>query len=643
LIKKILLFLFLIIFIPIISFALVLFLRPALILNPKNLSFLLHKTHVLKTWRWSGASFTHEWKAWNNRNFSGYFKGLCFDYQNPSANVSTCLEAFSWDFNLIFDFTDGLRTKTLKPLFIRSSKMDVKLSSAEAQAGPPPDIKTYWKLFWLPIVPDMDFKFEHIHVKKLNIDLKLIKTPSELNAETLKFKLHATPEGFELLAPKKYPLPKKLPLAKSSIYFLNTKLSGKMEKEGIPLKLTGQLESIHFFVDSYLDLPLRGDFSSLEMRKEFLLKTKSRIELKDLKHNISKYGPKPYNVLPAPLNVMNGSIITDITTSKDTDPSSVLIDTRTKIDLKSPKQALIFSILAGVPINVKALTPGSLTLGIDFEQVLIQLPKLSKKTPPPQLLPDSRFKKDLSVDPAKKKPISYDLNVMALNDKAVHLKTNLLDEVMKFNFDVKIKNGKFKNGFLRIFPLKTVVFKRPIRLESFLMNFETGHDPILNALIKFPLPEYKISLKLEGPVSHPRHAFESVPPLPLNDIYAVLLFGRPLSDLDSDDEKAANKTNQLLAQGILSLSVLYFLAGSPVEYVGYDPNSKNATAQFGLGKKSSLRVSGGNGEGVNSTGIRRSLGKGWFLDSSIENSTTDSNTSSQTKNYGVLLERIISY
>jgi autotransporter translocation and assembly factor TamB len=163
---------------------------------------------------------------------------------------------------------------------------------------------------------------------------------------------------------------------------------------------------------------------------------------------------------------------------------------------------------------------------------------------------------------------------------------------------------------------------------------------VLEAEIQFPLPEYKVTLNLEGPVSRPRYAFHSDPPLQQNDIYAVLLFGRPLSDLDPDDKTAAQKTNQILANGILSLSVLYFLAGSPVEYVGYDPDSKSAVAQFGLTKKTSLRVGGGE-EGMNSGGLRHSLGKGWYVDTGVQRSP--SQTTNDSKNYGVLLERVISY
>ena len=107
-----------------------------------------------------------------------------------------------------------------------------------------------------------------------------------------------------------------------------------------------------------------------------------------------------------------------------------------------------------------------------------------------------------------------------------------------------------------------------------------------------------------------------------------------------NDRTAAKKSNQLLSQGILSLAVLYYFAGSPVESIGYDPDSNEVSAQIGLGSKNSLRV-GGSGTGLNSAGVRRSLGKGWYIDSSVQRTTRDNGTSGQ--DYGVLLERIISY
>jgi len=62
-----------------------------------------------------------------------------------------------------------------------------------------------------------------------------------------------------------------------------------------------------------------------------------------------------------------------------------------------------------------------------------------------------------------------------------------------------------------------------------------------------------------------------------------------------------------------------------------------------LGNKSSLRVGGGN-EGINSTTLRRSLGKGWYIDTSIQQTQEEASSDPQEgHDYGVLLERVISY
>jgi hypothetical protein len=639
--KKILLSLFLIIILALLIGLTVIFIHPNIVINPKNLSRVFNKTKIFQRWKWHDAKFIHEWHAWNHRRFAGVINGFCFHYKNETLDVDSCLEEISWDLNFDFNLNHGLKTNTLKPFKIRSSRFLAKISSKEAEeaGGPVPDIQKYWNIFWSDLVPDMDFEFKKIHYSKYKFDLKLLKQPKSLVVNSFGFKLLANPKDFEILAPQKYAIPKKLHLAKDPIYFLDIKLRGEMKKNGIPLTLTGQLESISIQVKSFLDLPLKGDFTSVPLRRAFLLNTSAVLELKNLKTNMLNYGPKPYNVLPAPFNVMNGDIKTVINTSETELRSTVMIKALTSVNLQSPKQALIFDVETNLPMDVKKFKPGLTSLGLDFHQVLIQLPRLSKKSPPPQFMPDARFKPSLAEEAHKKKQVSYELKMQATNEKAVHIRTDLLDEILRINFDLNIQNGKLQSGFLKILPLKTKIFKRPIRLEDFFLDFGHPESPVLKATLKFPLPEYKITLKLEGPLAKPRYVFQSEPPLPQNDIYAVLLFGRPLSDLDPDDKASARKTNQLLSQGILSLSVLYFLAGSPVEYVGYDPDSKNATAQFGLSKKSSLRVGGGR-EGVNSTAIRRTLGKGWYLDTSVQNSST---TTTNQSNYGVLLERIISY
>lgn len=618
------------------------FFKPQVIINPEVLKFGLEKTQVLKKWSWKEAHMDWGYRAWDHRTFEGGFKEFCFDYDHEMVKLSTCLDEISWNVEII-----GLTVKTIKPFVIHSSVTKAILAkSKNEEPSSPPDIWKYWTMFWSDLVPDMDVLFKDIDItmadkKEIQLDFKLMKTAKELNASSKDIHLFATPEKIEITPPAKIALPKKIP-GMDQLYFRNVKLVAFVKQSGIPMELKGALEPVQFKVNARLDLPVKDDFSSVKFLKDLILTVKANIAIPGIKKNLSYYSPEPFKELPAPLNVMDGLININIETKDLPQKELVEIVGNANINLSSQKQVLDFDITSEVPFNLKTFKPESVMAGLDFKKVQLQLPKLSKRSPPPQFMPDSRFtNRPFNNKPQKvEKPLDVTLHLQALNEKAMRFKTNLLDEVVKLNFDLNIIQGVLKEGFLSVLPLKTKIFKRPIELASFKLTFKHPVEPVIEATINFPLPEYKITLELEGPISKPRYAFSSVPPLPQNDIYAVLLFGRPMADLDPDDKTAAQKTNQLLSQGILSLSVLYFFAGSPVEYVGYDADSKNATAQFGLGNKTSLRVGGGQ-EGVNSSAIRRSLGKGWYLDTSVQNSSNLN--SSDTRNYGVLLERIISY
>lgn len=639
--KKILLVFFVLLFLMLSGLG-YLFFNPQIAVNPSMLKFALDKSKILKTYSWKEGEMSWGYMAWNHRTFDGNFKDLCFDYDSEAIKVDTCIEEISWKIEIF-----GLSAKTIAPLVIKSSKFNVVLGKSQVEERPtPPDIWKYWSMVWSDLMPGADIWFKDIRIttaekKKIELDLKLVKKAKELNAEALNYKLFANPEKFVVTAPPKIPLPKKIP-GLDTLYFRNFKLTGKVKETEIKLEVLGFFEVAQVLLNSQIDLPIKDEFSSVSFIKKIALKTHLNIDIPAFKKNLAFYAPNPFKELPAPFNIMDGKITIDLNTKDINDPKRVMVLGKMNVALASEKQALNFDVAADVPMDLKTYKPESVTAGLEFHQVQIQLPRLSKKSPPPQFIPDGRFK-NRPFKPEEKpttKPLDVSIHLQALNDKAMSFRTNLLDEILKLNFDLLIEQGKLKRGFLSILPLKTSVFKRPIHIKSMKITFKHPLEPVLEAVIKFPLPEYKITLNLEGPISKPRYSFTSEPPLPQNDIYAVLLFGRPMSDLDPDDKSSAQQTNKLLSQGILSLSVLYFLAGSPVEYVGYDPGSKNAVAQFGLGNKTSLRV-GGGGEGINSSAIRRSLGKGWYLDTSVKSASETS--ANGANNYGVLLERIITY
>jgi hypothetical protein len=639
----------------VIVIAVTFFYNPTIFINPKNLDYALKKTSILKEWSWNNAQINHQWIAWNKRRFYGGFSDLCLVYDNPDINVDTCLEKVSWNVELGWNTVKGFHYDVYQPLIVESSKLIVS-PKENSEETPPPDLMSYWETLWGSLVPDLDVRFKKITIAKkdapFNFDLFLTKNTEELHVESLGFHLQATENKINIFAPKKVLLPYDLK-TRNPLYFDEIKIEANILKTTIPIVATAKIESAELKFQTVINKSsLKEDLSTPKFLSEAIQASSGSLEVAKVKSTIGNIVRAPYNILPAPLNVMEGTLKIGIAAERYQARDSVLLKIKTELDMAGSKQDLNLAVNSEIPLMLKDFSIGPLVLGLDLKKVRLQLPRLAKNRLPPQLVPDSRFKNSTvvvrenlneqklppKIKKAPKKPVEIDLKVQALGEKALALNTNLLDETLRLNFDLEIADGEIQKGFVQTLPLKTTVFKRKIIIQSVRVVFNYPLEPEIISTVLFDLPEYKITLQLEGPMSKPRQAFSSQPPLPVDDIYAVLLFGRPLSGLDPDDKSAAKNTNQILSQGILSLAVLYYFAGSPVESLGYDPESNEVVAQIGLGAKNSLRV-GGSGDGLNSAGVRRALGKGWYIDSSVQRTTKQSDTN----DYGVLLERVISY
>lgn len=634
-----------------------LFFDPTIIINPKNINYALSKTHFLKSWSWTSAEIQHHWIKWNHRQFQGAFKNLCLEYQRPGKEINTCMETVAWNLDLIWNYGSGFSYHIKNPLVIDSKKTKIVIHSDEQKkAETTPDYFSYWKILWSKAIPDVDFNFRSVDLIKdyelKHFDLWLIKNQKTLRAKALDFEIFATPEKVEVTAPHKILLPYDLK-TKKPLYFKEIKLTALIEENTIPLTLAGKIETAKLVVTSSIaKSALRQNMPLNQLIKNVLLKTEASLEIDKLVETIRKLMKAPFNILPAPFNVLEGSLKVRLATKDMGAGDQVMIKIVSALDLSGASQFVVLDLSSDFPFLINSKTIGPLTLGLDFKKVVIALPKLSKTKLPPQLKPDPRFigvkivaenknasqKKKLKP----KKNVGVDLNIEALGEKSLQIRTNLLDEVLKLNFQMEIANKTIRTGFIQTMPLRTKVFKRQLFIPSLRIIFKAPVEPQIISTIEFHLPEYLVTLKLAGPVSRPRTAFSSKPPLPKDDIIAVLLFGRPLSALGPEDKTVTKDAGQIISQGILSLAVLYYFAGSPVESIGYDPDTKVVSAQFGLGRKNSLHVeSGGSGGStVGSYGVRHALGKGWYIDSTVEQ---NSSTGSTGKNLGVLLERIIAY
>lgn len=638
-----------------VAFATVLFFNPTMLIKPKYIDYALKKTSILNSWSWSRAEITHKWIRWNQREFTGNFKNLCLDYDKSNININSCMEEVSWNLELKWKYKLGFSYFIKRPLIIDSKKTKISLKNTlgEKKESAGTDYLFYWNILFNS-TPDLDFNFRSIDLLKdgklTPFNLRLIKSRGILSVKALNYELTGTAKKITILAQKKFLLPYDLK-TKKPLYINELKLLAEIKESKITINIKSKIDTAELNIQSEISREqLKQPENWLE---NLLLQTNAHLEISKVSKTIKKVVRPPFNILPAPFNVMEGSLKINLTTQKlQTEKNSMLIKITTSLDMAGASQFILMDLSTEFPFKLNDRSIGAITIGIDLKKVSIRLPKLSKSGLPPQLSPDSRFKgvknvaENVSAPPHTKKKskrkIEYKLNLEALGDRALQLKTNLLDEILKLNFKLEIEDKTIQDGHIVIHPLRTTIFKRPIYITSLRINFDAPLEPKIISIVEFNLPEYLITLKLEGPLSKPRHSFSSNPPLPQDDIIAVLLFGKPLSALGPDDKTTTKNANQIISQGILSLAVLYYLAGSPVESIGYDPDSKVVSAQFGLGTKSSLYVTNKSSEsGLNSYGIRHSLGKGWYIDSSVQKKTDT--IKSNGSDYGVLLERIISY
>lgn len=628
----------------------IVFLSPEKVVNEKVVRYVLDKTKIFNKYSLEKFDFNHERLSWDHRNLNGQIKGLCFDYSNATTRIDTCLDDLEWNFDLSWSFLSGFLGKGLSPIKAHLSHINVGLISdtKEEKKDEVVDYYGYWRMLWHKSVPDLIVQIDKIKVQpdltkesKLDLDLYLSKLNRELIVDVLDFNLIAHENDFKIFIDRNYKIPFTHELL-NPLLLDRFVLNGKMTEKKLDLTLNSQMQSVILDVSTQLLFKeLTSELIKPSYLEQVLNRTKASIRITDVKKTLKQIVKAPYNEFPAPINAMEGNLLMDFNVSNYGINHFVTINNVTTLKMDGTQQTVDLELKTQVPLSLENYSLGELAVNLDINKLRLLLPDIALTQLPTNLLADKRIVKKLEKEvkePTGKKT-EYNIVVKTPEQSFISLNSNLIDEPVKFRTFVNLSAEGIKEMQIGINPLRTTLFKRKIHLANFLLSSKINEQMLLKSKIEFDLPEYLVTLNLEGPASAPRMAFSSHPPLSQDDIYAVLLFGRPLSDLNPDDSQAAQDTNKLMAQGVLSLAVLYYLSGTPIEAIGYNDESKVVTAQIGLGSKSSLRI-GGNGDGVSSAGLRRSLGKGWYIDSSVQKSSSDLST---YNNFGVMLERIIAY
>lgn len=616
--------------------------KPDIFLNKDNLRLALDKSGVFENYSWKSASIETEYIDFNTRRLKGKFKDFCFEYNKDQTVAKGCLDILSWDITANFTFM-GIKLERPSPIVIKSDLIEVSLPSsgpvkqAQDEESGPPDIYGLWKILWADYIPDLYLDIKTVKIKKgpseNSFDIKINKLKKRLRLVSLGIVLKADPQGFLLEPPRKMKLPVEAPFLGPLVIY-NSEARGNIGEDKFSVEIKAESLGANLKARTHIELPLKAPPGDWRFLKELALNAKAQVRIENFKENFERHVQEPYNTLPAPLNSLDGKAILELGFNEGLKSEEVEGAARLLVDMEGASQELEFEIDGKGVIDLKALRPGAIFIGGKLYKVVLQVPRLPKTSLPPQFFPDGRihrqeseFNQSLAHKEETKSKMDLDMRIQALKEKSLSFDTNLLTSPLKLNMDLQIEASELVGGFVKVLPFKTEFFNRDVELEKFYISFDEPKAPKMEGQVLFDLPEYKVTLNLEGPLSSPRHTLSSDPPLPEEDIYAVLLFGRPMIDLEGGDKDAAQRTNQVLSQGILSIGVLYYLSDTPVQAIIYDPDSEKVQAQFGISEKASLTV------GADSVGVRQSIGNGWYVD-------TSKNTD---EGYGLMLERIIAY
>jgi hypothetical protein len=268
--------------------------------------------------------------------------------------------------------------------------------------------------------------------------------------------------------------------------------------------------------------------------------------------------------------------------------------------------------------------------------------------PPPQMAADSRFggiqapESATGESPQKKSSLDLTCRVWTTRQNGIRIATNLTTLPIPIDMDVfyatppvfsretipsrvarvavNRETGETEAvtvGKIRVGRTPIEIFRRKALLESLEIALQEDGEKRLDGRVAVNYLDYDIGIGIGGNVGQTQIKLSSEPPLPENQIVAVLLFGRPLRELDESEKESAANLSAAMADAVLGASSLYFLANTPIESVGYDPDKKRVTANLALGGGATLELGAPSEQGAG-IGVKKRLSRDWTFRSEVE-------------------------
>jgi hypothetical protein len=343
-------------------------------------------------------------------------------------------------------------------------------------------------------------------------------------------------------------------------------------------------------------------------------------------HKLARDLMRTRYTVPAPFHVLRGRADLSVRGKAGFESAYVKVSLSTR--LASLKQHLDLDVdgtlqAEGLGSRSVIRTQADLLL----TRVTLQLPTLDFSAPP-QILPDPRLK---AAPPEHERagitpPLEfhYRVHVHTAPYQPVTLLSNLAKAPIPINIDSIIDSEKKITGGVRVTSFPVEVFRRKATVDHFSVNLrEPLDESVIDGKIVVEYTDYIITVSMLSTAGKPVISLASDPPLPEDAVWAALLFGAPLDELDPEQTGSVGSAQVAAASGAMSLLSLYALASTPIENVNYDTKTGTLSMRVRLAEGTSVTLGEESGQ-LASIGIKKRLGGRWSLETDVTRQTETS-------------------
>lgn len=328
--------------------------------------------------------------------------------------------------------------------------------------------------------------------------------------------------------------------------------------------------------------------------------------------------------VPAPLNVFDGPVGSEAWVNWTNRDVEMRFQAETKLTSRHQRARIKLNGETRIDRFAKKEIPLVL-VNVEILDLALAAPRLEIPNIP-KLTPDSRFgpipSRMIAPSP-KEEPLKkahFQVRVKTTRPDSIRINTNLTADPLPIGLDLAYsdfpKRKTSTTGWITVGTTGVEIFRRRGTLEELRFDLlESGVQKVL-ARVTTSVHDYDISIFLSGDVTKPDVLLDSEPPLPRDQILSVLLFGRPLEELEAFERSSVTDVEAAIANAALGVASLYYFAKTPIESISYDPSRRLLTAQVGIGGGASVEFGrGGQGTVV---GFEKRLSRDFVFRSDVE-------------------------